>query len=151
MAHKAKVSVTLRDSRGRTTTRVYGLKEATTIGTAETDAAALVALLLAVTKLGLCHANLIWDMDVTATSPVDPSNVDGGGTMSGWISLYQKKASLKFPDPEDDVVNADGTLIFGAGDLAAFLAAFEAAATATVSDGEQVAVGGWIGGVLDKK
>lgn len=150
MAHSAKVSIQMRDSMGRTTTRVYGLTEAATVGTAETDAAALAALLDATSELGINKVTLLWDCDVAATAPTAGSNVDEGGTISGWVETYKKKASLKIPAPIAASRNADGTLLLSQADLAAFIAEFiVTTGSATVSDGDTFE--SYIKGVVDKK
>jgi hypothetical protein len=150
MAHSAKVSIQMRDSMGRTTTRVYGLTEVTTIGDAETDAAALAALLDATSELGLNKVTLLWDCDVAATAPTAGSNVDEGGTVSGWVEVYKKKASLKVPAPIAAARVSDGTLLLSQADLAAFIAQFVVTTgTASVSDGDTFA--SFIKGVVDKK
>lgn len=151
MAHIAHASITLRDSRGRTTTRRYGLKEATAADDAEADALALAALLVAVTKLGLCNVHLIWDCDATATAPTSPSNIDEGATISGWITEFQKKAALKLPSLKDALFNSDGTLKLTDVDVAALIDDFCVGGNSTLSDGEQWAVAGEIKGTLDKK
>jgi len=150
MAHSAKVSIQMRDSMGRTTTRVYGLTEVTTVGDAETDAAALAALLDAASELGINKVTLLWDCDVAATAPTAGSNVDEGGTVSGWVEVYKKKASLKVPAPIAASRGADGTLTLAEANLAAFLAEFvTTTGTASVSDGDTFA--SFIKGVVDKK
>jgi hypothetical protein len=150
MAHSAKVSIQLRDSMGHTTNRVYGLTEAATVGTAETDAIALAGLLDACTELGLNKVTLLWNCDVAPTAPVAGSNVDEGGTVSGWVDTYIKKASLKIPAPIAAARVADGTLLMTQADLLAFIAEFiVTTGSATLSDGDTIA--SWIKGVMDTK
>jgi len=149
MANSAKVSMQFRDSMGRTTTRVYGLAEAASVADAATDAAALVQLVDAATELGLNKATLLWDLDATSTAPVAGSNVDEGGTVSGWIDIYKKKGSVKIPAVLAAARNTDGTLDLANATLKAMLDEFIiTTGTATLSDGEQVS--SWIRGVVDK-
>jgi hypothetical protein len=150
MANSAKVSIQFRDSMGRTTNRVYGLSEAASVADAATDAAALAALLDATSELGLNKVVLLWDCDVSATAPTAGSNIDEGGTVSGWIEEYKKKASLKVPAPIAAARVADGTLLLTNATLKAFLDEFiVTTGTATLSDGETIA--SWIKGVVDAK
>lgn len=150
MAHTAKVSIQMRDSMGRTTNRVYGLTEATTIGDAETDAIALAGLLDATSELGLNKVVLLWNCDVAATAPAAGSNIDEGGTVSGWVETYVKKASLKIPAPIAAARVADGSLLLTQADLKAFLDEFiVTTGTANLSDGDTIA--SWIKGVVDAK
>lgn len=150
MANSAKVSIQLKDSMGRTTNRVYGLTEATTVGTAATDAAALAALVDAASELGINKVTLLWNCDVTPTAATAGSNVDEGGTVSGWLNTYIKKGSLKVPAPLAAARNADGTLDLAQAALAALLADFiTTTGHASISDGETVA--SWIKGVVDAK
>lgn len=150
MAHSAKVSVQLKDSMGRTTNRVYGLTQATTIATAETDAIALAGWLDACTLLGINKVTLLWNCDVAPSAAAEGSNVDEGGTVSAWLNTYIKKGSLKVPAPIAAARNADGTLLLTQAALKAFLDDFiVTTGHASISDGETVA--SWIKGVMDTK
>ena len=150
MANSAKVSIQLKDSMGRTTNRVFGLTEAASVADAATDAAALAALLDTASELGINKVTLLWNCDVTPTAATAGSNVDEGGTVSGWLNTYIKKGSLKVPAPVAGCRNSDGTLNLAQADLDAFLDAFiVTTGIATISDGEPVA--SWIKGVVDAK
>lgn len=141
-----KLHVTLDDAYGRTTSRVYGMEEETTLAQMQTDAAAFLTALEAVTDLGCTKATISFDVTSPEWDEIALANKDRGGTFSGWIVAGQKKASLKIPGVKLSLVAADGS-IADAGATATFLNLFESAAVFNLSDGEQIAT--WIRGSLD--
>jgi hypothetical protein len=113
----------------------------------QTNVAAFLAALEAVTDLGCVKATIL----IPATSPewaeTALSSVDRGGTFSGWVDEGMKKASLKIPGIKLSLVAADGS-IADAGVTATLLDEFETAADFNLSDGEQIE--SWIRGTLDR-
>lgn len=142
-----KLHVTLDDAYGRTTARVYGMEEETTLAQMQTDAAELLAALEAVTDLGCVKATISFEVTSPEWDEVALASVDRGATFSGWIIAGQKKASLKIPGIKLSLVGADGS-VADSGVTATFLDLFESADVYNLSDGEQVA--SWIRGALDR-
>ncbi len=142
-----KLSVTMDDAYGRTTTRVYGMEDEALLATLQTSAATFLTALEAVTDLGCVKANFIIPVTSPEWAEVALASVDRGGTFSGWIDAGMKKASLKIPGVKLSLVAADGS-IADAGAMATFLNEFEAAADFNLSDGEQIET--WIRGALDR-
>lgn len=142
-----KLSVTLDDAYGRTTARVYGMEEITTLAQMQTDAAELLTALAAVSDLGCVKANIIIPVTSPEYAETAGANIDVGATFSGWIDAGQKKGSMKIPSIKPALVSSDGTVSI-AGVVATFLALFEDADVFNLSDGEQIE--SWIKGTLDK-
>lgn len=143
-----KMSVTLTDDYGRTTKRVYGMETETLLADYQTNAAAFITALTAVTDLGCVRATLLIPVTDPVFAETSGANVDVGGTASGWInSGTGKKASMKVPGVKASLVGADGTIAI-TGVIATFLALFESAAKFNLSDGEQIDA--WIRAALDR-
>jgi len=142
-----KLSVTMDDAYGRTTTRVYGMEDEALLADIQTNVNAFLTALEAVTDLGCVKATIL----IPATSPewdeTALASVDRGGTFSGWVEAGAKKASLKIPGIKLSLVGADGS-IADSGATATFLDEFEDAADFNLSDGEQIE--SWIRGALDR-
>ncbi len=142
-----KLSVTLVDDYGRTTTRVYGMESEALLATYLTNIGAFLTALEAVTDLGCLKASLILPITSPEWSAIADANKDTGGTASGWINAGSgKRASLKIPGVKPTLVGADGTIAI-TGVVATFLAEFEDAANFNLSDGEQIDA--WIKATLD--
>ncbi|GAG92089.1 unnamed protein product [marine sediment metagenome] len=142
-----KLHVTLDDDHGRTTHRVYGMEEVTTLAQMQTDAAELLTALEAVTDLGCVRARISFEVTSPEWAETADANVDTGGTFSGWIDAGMKKGSMKIPGIKYSLVGADGSIAI-AGATATFLALFEDADVFNLSDGEQIE--SWIRGSLDR-
>ena len=142
-----KLHVTMDDAYGRTTSRMYGMEEETTLAQMQTDAAALLTALAAVTDLGVVKAHISFEVTSPEFAETAGANVDVGATASGWITDGQKKASMKIPGIKPALVAADGAVAIS-GAVATFLALFEAAAVFNLSDGEQI--DSWIRASLDR-
>ena len=142
-----KLHLTLDDAYGNTTHRTYGMEEETTLAQMQTDAAALLTALEAVTDLGCVKGNISFEVTSPEFAETALASVDRGGTFSGWVVDGQKKASLKIPCIKLSLVAADGS-IADTGATATFLGLFEDAAVFNLSDGEQIE--SWIRGSLDK-
>ena len=144
----AKLSVTLVDSKKRTTKRVYGMETQALLADYVTAGTAFLASLGAVSDLGIVKADFLIPLTGLATAAVAGSNIDVGATFSGWLDTTEpKKASTKIPAIKDSLVSADGTVAI-TGATATYLAEFETAADMNLSDGEQI--DNWIKGTLDK-
>lgn len=142
-----KLSVTMDDAYGRTTTRVYGMETQALLADLLISAAALLAALEAVTDLGCVKASLLIPVPSPEFAETAGANVDVGATASGWVEAGMKKASLKVPGIKASLVAADGSVAI-AGATATFLALFEDAADFNLSDGEQIDT--WIRAALDR-
>lgn len=142
-----KLHLTLDDAYGRTTARSFGMEEETTLAQMQTDAAALLAALEAVTDLGCVKATISFEVTSPEFAETAGANVDVGATFSGWIDAGLKKASMKIPGIKPALVAADGSVAIS-GATATFLALFESAAVYNLSDGEQIDT--WIRGALDR-
>ena len=142
-----KLHLTLDDAYGRTTARTYGMEEVTTLAQMQTDAAALLTALEAVTDLGCVKATISFEVTSPEFAETAGANVDVGATASGWITAGQKKASMKIPGIKPALVGTDGAVAIS-GATATFLALFEDAAVFNLSDGEQIDT--WIRASLDR-
>ena len=142
-----KMSVTLEDSYGRTTTRVYGMEDQTLLADYETAAQAFLTALEAVTDLGVVKATFLIPVESPEFAVTAGANVDTGATASGWVSDGYKKASLKVPGIKPALVSADGSVAI-TGATATFLAFFEDSDDFNLSDGEQIE--SWIKAALDR-
>lgn len=142
-----KLSVTMDDAYGRTTTRVYGMEDEALLATLQTSAGAFLTALEAVTDLGCVKANFIIPVTSPEFAETAGANVDVGGTASGWVDAGMKKASMKVPGVKASLVDADGSIEI-TGVIATFLALFEDAADFNLSDGEQIE--SWIRAALDR-
>lgn len=144
-----KLSLTMDDAYGRSTKRIIELKPQVLHADLVTNAQAIVNRLQDVTDLGVVRADIILDGDVTGFAATAGSNVDVGGTFTGWIEGTQgKKASLKVPGIKPTLVDADGSIPL-TGNTDVYLASWvEGAEIAFLSDGEHIA--SWIRGTLDR-
>lgn len=142
-----KLSVTMDDAYGRTTTRVYGMEDEALLANLQTSAAAFLTALEAVTDLGCVKANFIIPVTSPEFAETALASVDRGATFSGWIDVGMKKASLKIPGIKLSLVAADGS-VADAGATATFIGLFESAQDFNLSDGEQIDT--WIRGALDR-
>jgi hypothetical protein len=146
-----KFSVVFIDEKKRTTTRVFELVEASVPADAITDIGAFVTAVKAVTNCGVIKCTLHIPVDPTATAGAVGSNIDAGATVTGWVTEYLKKATLKWPDPDATAKDVDGSIDLTDAGVIAFLALFEAAGgICKLSDGETIATGKWIKGKLDR-
>ena len=146
-----KFSVTLIDADMRTTTRVFQLVEDTTAADAITDIGTFIPALKAVTNCGVIKCTLMVPVDPTPTAGAAGSNVDAGATVTGWITQYQKKGTVKWPDPDADARKGDGSIDLEDANVATFLELFEATGgIMQVSDTEVIMEDGWIKGKLDR-
>lgn len=146
-----KFSVTLIDADQRTTTRMFQLVEGAVPATAITQIGTFCTALKAVTNCGVIKATLLIPVDPTATTGAAGSNIDAGATVSGWVSLYTKKASVKWPDPDAGARAGDGSINLADEHVAAYLEMYEATGgILQVSDGEVILEDGWIAGKLDR-
>ena len=139
--------ITMDDDHGRTTQRTFGMEEVTTLAQMQTDAAALLSALAAVSDLGVVKATISFDVTSPEYAQVADSNIDTGATFSGWIDAGQRKASLKIPGIKYALVGADGS-VADSGATATFLNLFEDAAVFNLARGNQIE--SWIRGSLDK-
>ena len=142
-----KLHLTLDDAYGRTTHRTYGMEEETTLAQMQTDAAAFLTALEAVSDLGCVKASISFAVTAPEYAETAGANVDVGATASGWVTAGMKKASLKIPGIKPALVAADGS-VADAGATATFLGLFEDAAVFNLSDGEQIE--SWIRAALDR-
>lgn len=144
----AKLSLTLEDSKKRTTKRVYGMDTQTLLADYLTAIGTFLTALTAVTDLGMVKADLIIPVTGLTWAYTAGANIDVGGTASGWLDTTEpKKASAKIPHIKDSLVSADGSIAIS-GATATYLAEFETDADFTLSDGEQI--DSWIKASLDK-
>lgn len=142
-----KLSVTFDDAYGRTTNRVYGMETEALLADLQTNAAAFITAVTAVTDLGCVKANIIVPVTDPTFAETAGANVDVGATASGWVDAGMKKASMKIPGIKASFVAADGSVAITAA-IATFLALFEDAAEFNLSDGEQIE--SWIRASLDR-
>lgn len=142
-----KLSVTFDDAYGRTTSRVYGMETEALLADLQTNAAAFITAVTAVTDLGCVKANIIVPVTDPTFAETAGANVDVGATASGWVDAGMKKASMKIPGIKASFVAADGSVAITAA-IATFLALFEDAAKFNLSDGEQIE--SWIRASLDR-
>lgn len=144
----AKLSLTLEDSRGRTTKRVYGMEDQVLLATYLTVITAFVTALTAVTDLGLVKATLLIDVLGEEFAYVADSNIDVGATASAWLDTTPaRKGSAKIPGIKMTLISSDGSMpITGA--VATYLAEFETAGDFNLAQQQQV--DSWIKGALDK-
>lgn len=142
-----KLSVTMEDAYGRTTTRVYGMEDQALLADYITAATSFLSALQAVTDLACVKASFIIPLADPTWAVTAGANVDVGATASGWVDAGQKKASMKIPTIKPALVSADGTVAI-TGATATFLGEFEDAEDFNLSDGEQIE--SWIRAKLDK-
>jgi len=144
-------TVTLIDADMRTTTRRFQLVEGAVPADALTDMTTFITALKAVTNCGVIKATLLVPLDPTPTAGAAGSNVDAGATVSGWITQYLKKGTVKWPDPDAGARKGDGSINLLDTDVATFLELFEATGgIMQVSDAEVIMEDGWIKGKLDR-
>lgn len=142
-----KLSLTLDDAYGRTTQRVYGMETETLLADYQTNAAAFLTALEAVTDLGCVKATLLIPVTSPEFAETAGANVDVGATASGWIDGGMKKGSMKIPSIKAALVDSDGSVPITSV-IATYLALFEDAAKFNLSDGEQIE--DWIRAALDR-
>jgi hypothetical protein len=142
------LSLTFADSFGRTTTKLFEMKNEVLHADQVLDAQGIIAELANVTDLGVIRADIIYRGVDEGFAPTAGSNIDVGATFSGYIvDGNGKKASLKVPGIKLSLVDSDGTVpITGA--VETFLNDFEDGMVLYLSDGEQIDT--WIKGALDK-
>jgi hypothetical protein len=145
----AKVSLSLIDSYGRTSKRVYELEDQATIAAYEAAVTAFLVDYQAVSDLGVVRCDLILTAVVPGYAVTAGANVDVGATFSGLVDGGNgKKASLKLPGVKPALVSADGSVDIEGVEIAAWLDNWETAGDFQLSDGETIAT--WLRGVLDK-
>lgn len=142
-----KLSVTMDDAYGRTTTRVYGMEDQTLLADYLAAITSFLAALEAVTDLGCVKATLLIPIASPEWAETAGANIDTGGTASGWVDAGQKKASMKIPAVKPALVGSDGSIAI-AGATATFLTEFEDTEDFNLSDGEQIE--SWIKASLDR-
>lgn len=142
------LSLTLADSFGRTTTKLFEMKQELLHADQVLDAQGIITELENVTDLGVIRADIIYRGVDAGFAPTAGSNIDVGATFTGYIvGGNGKKASLKLPGIKLSLVDSDGSVpISGAVDT--FLNDFEEDMVLYLSDGEQI--DSWISGRLDK-
>jgi hypothetical protein len=143
-----KVSITLGDDHGRQTTRVFGMETQALLADYNTEIAAFLTALEAVTDMSCIKATFLIPVAADPTWAVTAdANKDTGATATGWIDAGSgKKASTKWPGVSYSLVGADGSIAITAA-VATYLAMFEEAGAFTLSDGEQIA--SWLKASLD--
>lgn len=145
---RAVLSVTMVDDHGRTTHRRYGMATQTLLADFETAAQAFFTALAAVTDLGVVRADFIIPVVDPSFATTADSNIDTGGTASGWIQDGNgSKASMKLPGVKYSLVDSDGSIPITSV-IATWLAMFEDGNDFELSDKEQIA--SWIRMALDK-
>jgi len=148
---KLQFTVQLIDADKRTTVRRFMLGSVADEAAAKTQVAAFVTLLKAVTLCGVTKATILLPVTISPTAGAAGSNVDAGATVTGWVTEYVKKATVKFPDPDATARKGDGSIDLADAGVAAFLAQFVTTDNKCyVSDGEKIIDSGWIKGKLDR-
>jgi len=142
-----KLSLTLDDAYGRTTKRLYGMEDEALLADYQTNAAAFITALTAVTDLGCVKGTILIPVTSPEFAETAGANVDVGATASGWIDAGMKKGIMRIPGIKAALVSADGSVDI-ATVVATFLALFESAAKFNLSDGEQIDT--WIRAALDR-
>lgn len=146
----AKLSVRMTDDYGRSTNRVYGMETQTLLADYVTAYSAFFTALAAVTDLAMEKADLIIQISGEEWAVTSGANLDTGATASGLINAgLGKRASMKIPGIKPALVGADGTVAIS-GATATFLDEFISTGDFNLSDGEQIAVGGWTRASLDR-
>jgi hypothetical protein len=124
------------DYYGRETTRSYQV-EATDFAAAETQLAAFVPLVQAVTMLSVYKARLSSDQLFAGVVSAN-ANRDEGQTITAEIGgIVGKKGSIQLPGPILTIRNSDGTINIDDAAMLALEAGFPAQGV-LVSDGEEV-------------
>jgi len=142
-----KLSLTLDDAYGRTTKRLYGMEDEALLADYQTNAAAFITALTAVTDLGCVKGTILIPVTSPEFAETAGANVDVGATASGWIDAGMKKGIMRIPGIKAALVSADGSVDITTV-VATFLALFESAAKFNLSDGEQIDT--WIRAALDR-
>jgi len=146
----AKLSVRMSDDYGRSTNRVYGMETQALLADYVTAYSAFFTALAAVTDLSMEKADLIIQISGEEWAVTSGANLDTGATASGLIDAgLGKRASMKIPGIKPALVSADGTVAIS-GATATFLNEFISTGDFTLSDGEQIEVGGWTRASLDR-
>lgn len=130
--------------------RTFGLSTSSA-AQAEIDAASLISQLQGNLFVQPCSAVLRVPITFEIVAPAAGSNVDEGVTCECWLAGFKKRGTLQLPCPDATWRRADGSAELRAfGDIRVLLQLFQAGGIATLDDGEQVPVGGWIGGRIDR-
>lgn len=145
-----KVTVWFRDSMQRECKRTFGLLT-TDVAQAEIDALGLISQLRGNLSVQPCSAVLRVPLTFEITAPAAGSNVDEGVTCECWLAGFKKRGTLSLPCPDNTWRRVDGTAEIRAfGVIRPLLQMFYTGGIATLDDGEQVPVDGWIGGKIDR-
>jgi len=131
-----RVTFTLLDAYGRTTTRSYDNTKAT-IADALSQAAAMVTLLEAVSGAAVSKYSVAQSVPVASPSPEALANNDAGATLH-CVMDNAKLVGLKVPAIDPDLVNADGTIKLGESAITDFVGAFDTSAFWRVSEGNYI-------------
>jgi hypothetical protein len=143
-----KLSLTLVDSKGRTTKKVIPMETQSLLADYIASADALIAALEDVTDCGLRSADLIIPVPSAEFAFTAGANVDVGATAGGWVYDGEgQKASIKWPHPKASLVNDDASIPI-TGVTATYLALFEHGADFDVARNKQIDT--WIKATLDK-
>lgn len=146
----AKLSCRLSDAYGRSTHRSYGMETQTLLADYVTAYTAFLTALQAVTDLALEKLDLVIQVSGEEWAATAGVNLDTGATASGLIDGgLGKRGSMKIPGIKPALVAADGKVAI-TGAVATFLGEFETGDDFNLSDGEQIAVGGWTRASLDR-
>ena len=143
-----KLSVTLVDAFGRTTTKLVEVEEQATLAEYVAIVGAYVAAIEGVTDLGVQRVDLIIPQTGHVSTPTAGANVDVGATFSGLLAGgLGKRASHKVPGIIASLVDADGSISI-TGAVSTYLDQFLTAGDLMLSDGETMEA--WDRGVLDR-
>lgn len=129
------VTFTLVDSYSRNGSKRFE-GEATTLSQAQTDAAALLADLAAVTLAG-AYRRTFNISEVISEAVESGANLDAGATLHCRLD-NGKQYAFKIPAIDPDLVNLDGSLDLSAAAIVNFVANFEASGAYRVSEGNYV-------------
>jgi len=146
------LSLTLRDSYGRETSKRLEFQDKLLLADYVLNANQMMADLQAITDLEIVRASMVLTDGLSIPGGgTEGSNVDVGGTFSGMITAGDgKKASHKVPGIKATYVGNAGVIDPTQGDVATYLNHFVDGSTDDfyVSDGETIDE--WITGSLDK-
>lgn len=146
----AKLSLTILDAFGRTTSKVVEFTDQIDLATYGTWTANYVAALDAIIDGQVVRADLILEGITAGTAaPVANANVDVAALFQGYVDQsLGKKATLRIPTFDPDLVSPDGTIDLTNASVDAFLDWYSDVNGATISDGEDVEA--WISGRLER-
>jgi len=131
-----RVTFTLVDAYGRTTTRSYDNTK-TLIADALTQAAAMVTALEALSGSAVSKYSVAQVVPIASPSPEALSNNDAGATLH-CVMDNSKLVGLKIPAIDPDMVNADGTVKLTESAVTDFVALFATGAFWRVSEGNYI-------------